>query len=174
MLELLWLEKISRLSSSLPITLNNVGNGCNPSHLFERCHRIPPRFDNRAMASNITRHQGILGNETDLKICQQTNHDEHYQARQLLPLPSSSPVFLPDRRETGDTVSQPACRSCIHVLLSTSSGESRRNNGKFTHFPSLKPPRRTTRKLLVPMQWLLAADVLFDRPPARANFGGLG
>ena len=74
--------------------------------------------------------------DADLKLRQQSNHDDRHLARRLSPLPEGSPVFLPDRRETGHIVSQPACRSYV---VSTPSGEFRRNRRHINQLPLTDP-----------------------------------
>ena len=74
--------------------------------------------------------------DADLKLHQQSNLDDRHLARRLSPLPEGSPVFLPDRMETGHIVSQPACRSYV---VSTPSGQFRRNRRHINPLPLTDP-----------------------------------
>ena len=58
--------------------------------------------------------------DNDLRLRQQSNRDDRHRARTLPPLSEGTPVFTPDRQESGHIVSQLACHSYV---VSTPSRE---------------------------------------------------
>ena len=100
-------------------------NGYSPAQLlFSRQLRttLPITLEQRCLV--VPDVSAVRRRDEHLKQRQEANFNAHHGARSLPPLPLGATVFLPDRQETGQVVSNPVCRSYV---VSTSSGEFRRN-----------------------------------------------
>ena len=90
-----------------------------------------------------------------LKARQTSNYNDRHRTRSLPPLQAEQPVYLTDRHETGTVLRQPAIRSYV---VSTPSGEYRRNRRHIVALPSAPPVAQVPKAASAP-------DTTPPRPP---------
>ncbi|XP_065190863.1 uncharacterized protein LOC135821795 [Sycon ciliatum] len=82
-----------------------------------------------------------------LKARETSNYNDRHRTRSLPPLQAEQPVYLTDRHETGTVLRQPAIRSYV---VSTPSGEYRRNRRHIVALPSAPPVAQVPKAASAP------------------------
>ena len=123
-----------RMQLYLQYRTTTLESGYSPDHLlFSRQLRTGLPITHEQRRPVVPDTSDVLQCKKDLQKRQETNFNAHHGACPFPPLPMGSTVFIPDRQEAGQVVSNPACRSYVVV---TPSGEFRRNRCQINPLPT--------------------------------------